>query len=113
MATQTSSTSRQGTGFCGAGTEDHLLLTEWLAGRRQLLLRDALLVQSCQHALSLWSDAGGDAFAALTTSANPARMQWSWVQHPTYGDHPVTVSIENARFVIKPTQPVPDSGKDR
>ena len=112
LAAQTPSTSRQGPGFCGAGSEDRLLLTEWLSDRRQLLLRDALLVQSCLQTLSLWSDAGGDAFAALTSNADPARMQWSWVQHPTYGDRPVSVSIESARFAIKPAQPVPDSEKD-
>lgn len=113
LVARTPSTSQQGLGYCGSGMEDRLLLTEWLPHRRQLRLRDTLLVQSCLQTLSLWSDTGGDAFAALMSNANPARMQWSWVRHPTYGNLPITVFIDHARFVIQPAQTIPDSEEIR
>ena len=47
LAVAMPSVERPGTGFCGAGTEDKLILIEWRGKARKLVMRDQLEIQSC------------------------------------------------------------------
>lgn len=47
-----------GQGYCGAGYEDYLLLVEML--KKDLVLRDRILLQSCLKTLSMFIDKGDD-----------------------------------------------------
>lgn len=53
----------QGTGFCGAGFEDYLLLIEVFS--KQILLLDKFLLQSCLTSLELASDQGNNPLKAM------------------------------------------------
>lgn len=56
-------------GYCGAGTEDYLLILS--VERGALVVRDTLLLQSCLQSISLVSDSGDGAREALVPLQRP------------------------------------------
>jgi hypothetical protein len=61
------SKSKRGTGFCGAGFEDYLLLIE--AKSKRLSLLDNILLQSCLNSKELASDKGEGPLKAMRIDA--------------------------------------------
>lgn len=89
-----------GTGFCGAGTEDKLLLVE-LGKAHRLYLRDELEIQSCLKSFSLSSDQGTDLNVVLGSIADPREFQLTWLMHPKYGDATKTIRVRDAKLLIE------------
>jgi len=94
------STVNRGTGYCGAGTEDSLLLLEWTP-EHTLKLDDRLLVQSCLQSLALQSDQGSDLDVLFPATTNPAEIVLSWFEHPQYGSGKKTVSVKEGHFLVE------------
>ena len=94
------SVAKQGLGFCGAGTEDYLLLVEWMAGTRKLELRDRVQVQSCLKPMVLQSDQGTDLRVVLGGIDDPANFRLTWLEHPAYGPGTKTLAVDNGKFVV-------------
>jgi hypothetical protein len=100
LAVATSSVERAGTGFCGAGTEDKLVLIEWLGKARKLVLRDQFEIQSCLKSIALQSDQGGDLLTLLGKVSDPAHLRLTWLQHPKFHQSTKTVTSGKGRFVV-------------
>lgn len=88
-----------GVGFCGAGTEDKLLLVE-LGKSHRLYLRDGLEIQSCLKSFALSSDQGTDLHVVLGSIADPSEFQLTWLMHPKYGDVSKTVHVRGGKLFI-------------
>ncbi|MBX3618821.1 MAG: hypothetical protein KF891_02340 [Rhizobacter sp.] len=100
LAIAVPSTTTNGQGYCGAGTEDHLLLVEMQIKLHRLALRDDMLVQSCLKSMTLQSDRGSDLTAVLgTTSPHP--LQLTWLTHPTYEGQTKTYRVAQGKWVMQ------------
>ena len=97
-----SSVARPGTGYCGAGTEDELVLFEWRPSPGRLELRDRLPIQSCLKSMELQSDRGTALRVVLGGIDEPARFTLTWLQHPQYGPATRTVTVDQGKFVLSP-----------
>ena len=93
---------KSGGGYCGAGTEDFLLLVELNARASRLELRDRLQVQSCVQSMELQSDRGNDLHTALRSAKDPANFTLTWLRHPRYGPSTKTVSPVAGKFAVGP-----------
>lgn len=100
LAVATPSVERSGTGFCGAGTEDRLLLIEWQGKVRKLALRDQFEIQSCLKSIALRSDQGSDLPTLLGKVGGPTHIQLTWVEHPKYHQMTTTVTAQDGKFVV-------------
>jgi hypothetical protein len=100
LAVATPSVHRSGLGFCGAGTEDKLLLIEWRAKQGKLVLLDQLQIQSCLRSIALKSDAGNDLVTLLGGVKDPAQIRLTWLAHPTYQQATKTVTSQLDKFVV-------------
>lgn len=96
------SVAKPGDGFCGAGTEDFLLLVEWKARPSKLELRDRLRVQSCIQSMELQSEQGSDLRTVLRSAGDPANFTLTWLQHSRYGPSTKTVTLFNGKFAVAP-----------
>lgn len=96
------SVAKQGSSYCGAGSEDYVLLIEWHPRSRTLKLRDRLRVQSCLQSMELQSDQGSDLRVVLRGVADPARVDLTWLQHPRYGPATKTLTIGAGKFILSP-----------
>lgn len=94
------SNQANGAGFCGAGTEDKLLLAE-LGTAHRLYLRDKLQIQSCLKSFALSGDQGADLNVVLGSIADPSEFQLTWLMHPKYGDVTKTVRVRDAKLLIE------------
>lgn len=94
------SNQANGAGFCGAGTEDKLLLAE-LGSAHRLYLRDELQIQSCLKSFALSGDQGADLKVVLGSIADPSEFQLTWLMHPKYGDATKTVHVRGAKLLIE------------
>lgn len=101
LAVAKPSTPRRGFGYCGAGTEDKLLLVQWQRDRQMLQLRDVLEVQSCLKTFELASDQGTDLKKALRGITDPTDLKLTWLNHPTYGNAPKSITVKNNKFWIE------------
>ena len=95
------STEHNGLGYCGAGTEEKLLLIEWQRVQRSLRLSDVLEVQSCLKTFELASDQGHDLKSLLGGFVDPAELTLTWLNHPVYGDVPKSISVKDGRFHVR------------
>ncbi len=102
LGVATPSVQTPGAGFCGAGTEDFLLLIEWKDKPRRLELRDPLQVQSCLQSMVLASDQGSDLLVVLHGVDDPAKVVLSWLQHLRYGAVTRTLTVSRGAFVLAP-----------
>lgn len=100
LAVATPSVERSGTGFCGAGTEDRLLLIEWQGKVRKLALRDQFEIQSCLKSIALRSDQGSDLPTLLGKVGDPTHIQLTWLEHPKYHQMTTTVTAQDGKFVV-------------
>lgn len=100
LAVATPSVERAGTGFCGAGTEDKLILIEWRGKGQKLVMRDQLEIQSCLKSIALQSDQGSDLLTLLGKVDDPAHIRLTWLDHPKYHQTPKTVTSQDDRFVV-------------
>ena len=100
LAVATPSAKRSGTGFCGAGTEDKLMLIEWRGKTRKLVMRDQLEIQSCLKSIALQSDQGSDLPTLLGKVDDPAHIHLTWLEHPKYHQTMKTVTSQDGKFVV-------------
>lgn len=96
------SVAKPGLGYCGAGTEDYLLLIEWKTRPRRLELRDRVQVQSCLQSMALQSDQGSELRVVLRGIDDPGKATLTWLQHPRYGPATKTVMAPAGKFVVLP-----------
>lgn len=96
------SVAKPGLGYCGAGTEDYLLLIEWKTRPRRLELRDRVQVQSCLQSMALESDQGSELPVVLRGIDDPGKATLTWLQHPRYGPATKTVTAPAGKFVVLP-----------
>ena len=96
------SVERQGGGYCGAGTEDYLLLIEWQPRPRKLVLRDRIQVQSCLRSMALQSDQGSELRVVLRGVDDPEKVELTWLQHPHDGPATKTLTAAKGSFVLSP-----------
>ena len=96
------SVATQGGGYCGAGTEDDLLLIEWKTRPARLELRDRFQVQSCLKSMELQSDQGSELRVVLSGIDDPGTATLTWLQHPRYGPATKTVTAPAGKFVVLP-----------
>lgn len=82
LATSRPSTNTNGHGYCGAGTEDELLLVRWVPQQHLLKLQDSMLVQSCLQSITLASDQGTQLEAALGQPSQLDPLELTWLTHP-------------------------------
>jgi hypothetical protein len=101
LAAAKPSTAHGGSGYCGAGTEDKLLLVEWLPPKQMLQLRDTMEIQSCLKTFELASDQGNELKKVLGGITDPAEIQLTWLNHPQYGDSPKSVKVRNQKFQVE------------
>lgn len=101
FATSRPSVPQGGSGYCGAGTEDKLLLAEWQRSQRVLRLRDALEIQSCLKTFELASDQGNELTKVLGDVADPTHLKLTWLNHPEYGSTPRSLVIKNGEFQVE------------
>jgi len=101
LAVAKPSTERNGTGYCGAGTEDQLLLLEWQPTTQTLGLRDVLALQSCLKTFELASDQGNDLKSLFSAFTDPTDLKLTWLNHPKYGDEPKSITVRNGKFRIE------------
>jgi hypothetical protein len=101
LAVATPSVERPGLGFCGAGTEDKLMLIEWRGKSRKLVLLDQLEIQSCLKSIALKSDSGNDLVALLGKVEDPAQIRLTWLEHPKYHQATKTVLSQVDKFVVQ------------
>jgi hypothetical protein len=101
LAVARPSTSRSGSGYCGAGTEDKLLLLEWARETRTLLLRDSLEIQSCLRSIELASDQGSELVKVLGGIDDPASFRLTWLDHPKYGHSSREVIAKRGRLLVQ------------
>lgn len=87
-------------GYCGAGSEDHLILLRYTRG--QLVLLDEFLLQSCLKSITLNSDHGDDVIAALTIDREHLTLAFQWLGIPDDLPHRLTVS--QGKFILDPQQ---------
>jgi hypothetical protein len=96
-----SSPSRQNrtAGYCGAGTEDKLVLLDFQppASARPL---DMLPLQSCLNDFLLDSDRGADLEQMLGRITDPTSFELAWDEHPKYGSGKKRVEIRNGKFHV-------------
>lgn len=100
LAVATPSVERSGTGFCGAGTEDKLILIEWRGKTRKLVMRDQLEIQSCLKSIALQSDQGSELLRLLGKVDDPAHIRLTWLEHPKYHQTTKTVTSQGGKFVV-------------
>ena len=96
------SVAKPGLGYCGAGTEDYLLLIEWKTRPRRLELRDRVQVQSCLQSMALQSDQGSELRVVLRGIDDPGKATLTWLQHPRYGPATKTVTAKAGKLVVLP-----------
>ena len=96
------SVATQGGSYCGAGTEDDLLLIEWKTRPARLELRDRFQVQSCLKSMELQSDQGSELRVVLSGIDDPGTATLTWLQHPRYGPATKTVTAPAGKFVVLP-----------
>lgn len=96
------SVERQGGGYCGAGTEDYLLLVELKSRPRALELRDRIQVQSCLQSMALQSDQGSELRVVLRGVDDPEKIVLTWLQHPHFGPATKTLTSATGKFVVSP-----------
>lgn len=101
LAAAKPSTAHGGTGYCGAGTEDKLLLVEWLPPKQTLQLRDTMDIQSCLKTFELASDQGNELKKVLGGITDPTEIQLTWLNHPQYGDTPKSVKVRHQKFQVE------------
>jgi hypothetical protein len=100
LAVATPSVEPSGGGFCGAGTEDRLLLIEWQGKVRKLVLRDQFEIQSCLKSIALRSDRGSDLPTLLGKVGDPTHIQLTWLEHPKYHQVTTTLTAQDGKFVV-------------
>ena len=96
------SVAKPGSGYCGAGAEDDLLVVEYKARPRRLERRDRVQVQSCLRSMALQSDQGSDLRVVLRGVDDPAKFSLTWLEHPTYDPATKTLIVDNGKFVVLP-----------
>ena len=101
LAVAKPSVKEQGAGFCGAGSEDHLLLVEWKPGSQELALRDDMLVQSCLKSMALQSDQGSDLSVVTQGISQPEPLRLSWLTHPEFEGQTKTFVVVNGKWVAQ------------
>ena len=101
LAVSKPSVKKQGAGFCGAGSEDHLLLVEWKPGSQELALRDDMLVQSCLKSMALQSDQGSDLSVVTQGISQPEPLRLSWLTHPEFEGQAKTFVVVNGKWVAQ------------
>lgn len=89
------------TGYCGAGYEDYLLLIEVV--KKDVVLADKFLLQSCIKTISLYREEGGDPLEesdmnGITIDKEKSFVKFEWLKDT--GRMLRTLSVENGRFVI-------------
>lgn len=100
IVTQTSS-NHSGSGYCGAGTEDHLRLIELDKKQKRLIQKDSLLIQSCLKSISLQDDQATPLSKLLEARIDASQnLTLSWLNHPLYGEKSKTIFIENGKLRI-------------
>ena len=87
----------QGTGYCGAGYEDHAILLEHK--KQNIALRDDFLLQSCLSSISLDSNDGDDILKAVFIDPRNHSIRFRWVTDPDGQNH--TLIIANEKFLLK------------
>jgi hypothetical protein len=85
-------------GYCGAGSEDQLILLHYAAG--QLALLDDFLLQSCLKSITLESEHGDDVKAALAIDREQHTLAFQWLGIPDALRHKLTVS--QRKFKLDP-----------
>jgi len=101
LAVAKPSVKEQGAGFCGAGSEDHLLLVEWKTELQTLILRDDMLVQSCLKSITLQSDQGSDLSVAIQGISQPEPLRLSWLTHPEFEGQTKTFVVIGGKWVAQ------------
>lgn len=101
LGVSTPSVVSPSSGYCGAGTEDFLLLVEWKTRPPRLELRDRIQVQSCLQSMELRSDQGNELSKVLRVE-NPAQFTLDWLLHPRYGSATKTFSVARGKFALSP-----------
>lgn len=101
LAVARPSVKEQGAGFCGAGSEDHLLLVEWKAVPQKLILRDDMLVQSCLKSMTLQSDQGSDLSVVTQGISQPEPLRLSWLTHPEFEGQTKTFVVVDGKWVAQ------------
>ncbi|WP_341677603.1 hypothetical protein [Niveibacterium sp. SC-1] len=97
----TKQSAKDGRAYCGAGTEEVLLLVELQRERNSLALRDSLKVQSCLETFELISDRGHELRRLLAEMDEPSRIGLTWLNHPQFGDTPRVVTVSDGKFRVE------------
>lgn len=89
------------TGYCGAGYEDYLLRIE--VEKKNIVLADEFLLQSCIKTISLYREEGGDPLEdadmdGISINKEKAFISFEWLKDP---EKRRTISVEKGRFVMK------------
>lgn len=97
----TKQSTKDGRAYCGAGTEEVLLLVELQQKQNSLALRDSLKIQSCLETFELLSDQGHEQRQLLAEIGNPSRIDLTWLNHPQFGDTPRVVTVSDGKFRVE------------
>lgn len=100
LAIETPSTSNHGSGFCGAGSEDRLMLLKWGENADDVRFSDELKVQSCLDSYELVSVQGTGLKDAINLITDPAAFSLKWLSHPQYGSVDKKVTIQGGKFKV-------------
>jgi hypothetical protein len=90
-----------GQGYCGAGFEDYLLLVEIL--KRELVLRDQLLLQSCLKSISLFIDQGDDNPSNGLTRKKDGSLIYRLVNDDCDKERVLTISKSRFKIILTPS----------
>ncbi len=106
LMTQSASKTKQGGGFCGAGTEDSISLLELDPKTNGLSLKDSKLLQSCIESISLSDDTGRSLRNRLEGLDDLGNLTFDWLDNQRYGSGSRTVHVKNGKlcFGERPNQ---------
>lgn len=90
------SKSPQGSGYCGAGYEDHVILLEYR--NLNIVRRDDFLLQSCLSSIALDTDDADDIMKALFIDPRNYSRRFRWITDSNNQNH--TLSIANGKFLL-------------
>ena len=85
------------TGFCGAGYEDFILLVE--STKKQIMLKDKFLLQSCNKSILLDSDKGDDPLQAISIEKIEPSFKFRWLGDVDGQQRIIT--IDDSHFIMR------------
>lgn len=97
LTRQLSKPTAMGKGYCGAGFEDYLLLTQ--ITKEKITLLDNIALQSCLNSISVFSNRGDDNLGAGLTLKEDGSIRYRLVDDEY--DTQRILTIKHMRFDIK------------